>query len=103
MNSSKRYHGKPLLRLLELYVLNAIDYLTEEDAEVLLSMGPELTETFGFQGDWNSIIERVMNFPDDMTEQIKVIWMNNFQELGSNPSYHQAQEFAEQFVDCNFM
>jgi hypothetical protein len=46
----ERYVGKPMLRLLELYVLWSVDHLSENDASRLQAMAPKLTGTFAATG-----------------------------------------------------
>jgi hypothetical protein len=45
-----RYEGKPFLRLLECYVLSAIDELTDEQCAALSALEPKLRELYGVQG-----------------------------------------------------
>lgn len=42
MATDPRYEGKPLLRLLELYVLKAIGELSQESEDALNAMGSKL-------------------------------------------------------------
>ena len=45
-----RYDGNPMLRLLELYVLWAIDRLSRRNAEIMLELTPKLQKTFHCDG-----------------------------------------------------
>ena len=45
MSDNPRYDGKPLLRLMELYVLKALDELPALEQETLIRMAPKLTNT----------------------------------------------------------
>lgn len=100
--ANDRYKDKPLLRLLELYVLDAIGKLEEKDRAVLEQMTPKLCETFGVEGTWKQAIEKAMEFPSHMPRLIAENWEKNLklakeQKLQINP-----QEYAMHFVDNNF-
>ena len=69
MSLTDRYEGKPLVRLLELYVLWTIDDLSEADAAAMDRLTPELAEAFESTGSWQEIVARLMEFPPDMVER----------------------------------
>ena len=99
--ANDRYKDKPLLRLLELYVLDAIGKLEEKDRALLEQMTPKLCETFGTKGTWKQAIAKGMEFPSHMPSLIAENWEKNLklakeQKLQLNP-----QEYAMQFVDNN--
>ena len=50
-----RYEGKPFLRLLDSYVLDAIGKLDEANAKWLVEAEPYFRETFGGTGSWQDI------------------------------------------------
>jgi hypothetical protein len=97
---SERYDGKPLLRLLELYVLWATDTLSDEDEERLFALAPSLAESFGGDGSWQSALATAMHFPADMPRMINESWVKNVAlAAGSELA---PQQFAEKFVDAHF-
>ena len=55
---SGRYEGKPLLRLLECYVLLAIGELSSDDQLVLSEMTPKLQGVYKCSGRWDQIVEK---------------------------------------------
>ena len=63
---NERYQGKPLLRLIELYVLHSIGHLAEKDAVNLEQVTAKLSQTYGISGAWHEIIAKVMEFPEGM-------------------------------------
>lgn len=96
-----RYQGKPLLRLLECFVLKAINELSDADAENLKSMQPNLAKIYGKQGNWDQIIAATMEFPENMPTLIREIWDRN-QVIAKQQNIVLApQQFAEMFVDQN--
>ena len=96
-----RYHGKPLLRLLECYVLWAIDQLSKKDADVLLQMTPKLQTIYGAQGDWQQVIAAAVELPPNMPELIRANWAKNTEIARKSSASLSPQKFAEMFVDEN--
>lgn len=90
-----RYEGKPLLRLLELYVLWCIEELSSNDAEVLGRMTPKLQQTYARTGTWFEVIESVMDLPVAARQEIAMRW-DKERRASLSP-----QAFAEKFVDEN--
>src|ERR1700677_2769120 len=91
MTPTDRYEGKPMLRLLDSYVLWALGKLE-----------PGLEKTFNAQGSWQEIISKVMDMPADMPDLIRQTWQENL-EIAENESIELTPEsFSQMFVDANF-
>ena len=101
MTSSPRYRGKPLLRLLECYVLKCVDQLSNEDLTNLAAMQPKLSEIYGIKGTWDQIIAAQMDFPDEMPIMVRQIWDKNQEIAKTNGVTLSGQQFVEMFVDQN--
>lgn len=99
--SSSRYEGKPLLKLLESYVLWTIGQLPAKDEEVLMQITPKLQSIYGIQGDWQQIVSEVMELPPNIPALIKALWAKNAQIPNENGLPLAPQHFAEMFVDNN--
>lgn len=99
--SSSRYEGKPLLKLLESYVLWTIGQLPAKDEEVLMQITPKLQSIYGIQGDWQQIVSEVMELPPNIPALIKALWAKNAQIPNGNGLPLAPQHFAEMFVDNN--
>lgn len=99
----QRYAGKPLLRLLEYYVLWSIGHLAEEDASRLQAMAPKLTDTFGGDGTWQGAIATTMELPHNMPELIRQVWARNQQIAAASGVELPTEQFAEMFVDSNLV
>lgn len=97
----ERYTGKPLLRLLELYVIWAVGKLSDEDASRLQGMAPKLTEMYGGDGTWQSALATTMQMPENLPELIREMWAKNQTIASVNKVDLQPQQFAEMFVDSN--
>jgi hypothetical protein len=96
-----RYRGKPLLRLLECYVLWCIHELSQADINTLQEMTPKLQEVYHMQGEWQSIIAAVMEWPSDFPEEIRALWQRNIEIARRSGVMLTPQQFAEMFADQN--
>ncbi len=101
--SNMRYQGKPLLRLLECYVLWAIGQLPATEANTLKDMTPKLLAIYGVQGDWQQIIASVVQLPPNMPDMIQSTWAKNTEIARKNQAVLTPQQFAEMFVDQNLV
>lgn len=102
MASNPRYDGKPLLRLLELYVLNAVGELSQSERQALERMAPKLKEIYGGNGEWQEAIAASVHMPPDMPIAIRNMWAKNLEIARSNGVTLAPQTFAEMVVDDNF-
>ncbi len=100
--TNDRYHGKPITRLLECYVLSLIGALSEDDRKTLISMQPKLEKIYHYTGSWEQIIEHVMELPPNMHQLILSNWLKNQDIAKKNMIFLGPQNFAEMFVDSNF-
>jgi hypothetical protein len=100
--SDNRYDGKPLLRLLELYVLKALDQLPPLEEETLNRLAPKLQAVYGGNGAWHEAVAAAVRMPTDMPQLIRDMWDKNLEIARTNnvPALS-AQKFAELFVDEN--
>ena len=101
MNDPERYADKPFRLLLECYILLAIDQLSEERVENLNAMQPHLVGIYGHNLPWNEIVDRVMDFPENMPETIREMWARNTAIAVRHDIILHPQQFAEMFVDQN--
>ena len=102
MSDNVRYDGKPLLRLLELYILKALDELPAVEQETLTRLAPKLQAIYGGNGTWHGALEAAVHMPADMPQQIRDMWTKNIEiAQANNVPPLSAQKFAEMFVDEN--
>ncbi|CDX59011.1 conserved hypothetical protein [Mesorhizobium plurifarium] len=102
MSTERRYEGKPLLRLLEFYVLKAIEELSQEWEDRLNAMAPKLQAIYGGDGRWEDAIAKALHMPDTMPGAICEMWKKNLKMAHDNKVTLTPQQFAEMFVDNNF-
>jgi hypothetical protein len=101
MASNPRYEGKPLLRLLELYVLRAIDELPPAEQQTLERMAPKLQSIYGGNGAWHEAVAAAVCMPADMPAVIRDAWTKDTKTARATGKTLQPQMFAETFVDKN--
>jgi hypothetical protein len=98
-----RYSGKPLLRLVDSYVLDAIGHLPPEVDAKMTEMEPKFRKTFKTTGSWREIVEGQMKFPDGMQGAIRELWVKGRVKFlvaqGHEPD---PAEFTMSFVDNHF-
>lgn len=98
-----RYQGKPLLRLLECYVMSAIGELSESDSKAMTDMTPKLHSVYGTKGTWQEAIEKAVKLPANMPEMIRGMWTKNSEIARVKKLKLSPQQFAEMFVDQNLV
>ena len=100
---SDRYAGKPFLKLLESYVLDAIGHLDPMADAALRAMEPQYRAMFGAAGSWREIVVSRMQFPAGMQGAIREMWQSGrvrFREAnGREPD---PMEFTRVFIDSKF-
>jgi hypothetical protein len=98
-----RYDGKPLLRLVDSYVLDAIGHLPPEVDAKMTEMEPRFRATFAATGSWREMVEEQMKFPEGMQGAIRELWAKGRVKFlvaqGQEPD---PAEFTMQFVDTHF-
>ncbi len=103
MSNGDRYREKPLLRLLECYVLNAIGQLSVEEANRLLMLTPKLNQLYARSGSWCEVLAAELDLPLDLQELIEQSWLK-YQEAEAGAGLTaSSQKFAEMFVDANLV
>lgn len=88
-------------RLLEAYVLWAIDHLPADKEAAWREMSSKLAQLFGGDGTWQSAIATTMELPENMPNLIRERWAHNCAIAKSNDVSLSPQQFAEMFVDSN--
>ena len=96
-----RYDGKPLLRLAELYVIDAVGQLRPEDAKNLETVTPKLRQIYRTAGDWREAVSKALAFPEGMPQMIRQMWEKNQKIARDNGTSLSAEAFAVMFVDAN--
>jgi hypothetical protein len=94
-----RYAGKPLLLLLDSYVLDVIGALAPEQHPRL----SELVQTaFGGGRDWKATLRETLQLDPETDAELRRLWQENQQRASGRAPALTAQEFARGVVDTNF-
>jgi hypothetical protein len=97
-----RYDGKPFLRLLDSYVLDAIGQLSDEQRVGLRVMEPKLNAVYKASASWQEIVRTQMNLPPSFPESIRTVWQAYLGAAKTQGLSVHPHEFVERFVDENF-
>jgi hypothetical protein len=96
-----RYAGKPLLKLVDSFVLKSINELDPSQEALLVEMTPKLQQTFSKNGTWEEVIIQELQFPDNIKDIINTMWQNN-QNIAKEKNIELTPlQFAQMFVDTN--
>lgn len=98
-----RHDGKPLLRLLDGYVLDAIGHLDPAEASALSAMEPDLRRQWGGSGDWRALCAAQMRFPAGMAGAIREVWAKGRERFVAAQGHEpDPVQFTQSFVDSKF-
>jgi hypothetical protein len=95
----ERYHRRPLVLVLESYVLDCIGELPADRSETVAEL---VQSVFGGDRDWKRTIRQQLRIPDTLDDSLRDMWARN-QEIARENTYdlHPVQ-FAKMVVDKNF-
>ena len=100
---STRYTGKPLLRLVDAYVLDAIGHLPAEVDTALTEREPKYRESFAATGSWREIVAAEMQFPTGLQGAIREVWDKGRVKFLAEQGYEpDPGQFTQSFVDSKF-
>ena len=94
-----RYEGKPLLTILEYYVLSSIDRLTAEREAELRTLTQQI---YGGDSNWRATLQTHFQILDSMDRELRQMWLTH-QNLAWDARVNLVPEdFARVVVDQNF-
>ncbi|WP_326523995.1 hypothetical protein [Sphingomonas sp.] len=100
---SARYDGKPLLRLVDGFVLDAIGRLQADEEQALVALEPEMRQVTGAAGGWRQIVAAQMRFPDGLAAAIREIWEKGRVKFVAAQGHEpDPVQFTRSFVDSKF-
>jgi hypothetical protein len=89
-----RYKGRPLLRLLDCYVLAVIGYL---EPQMETQVAELVARYWGRTGDWKETLITGVGLPGTMTQSIADLWRE--QSAGTDPLRFALQVSNDNFVE----
>jgi len=98
----ERYAGRPLLRLLDDYVLDIIGALPSETHPVLLEV-VRLAYPKTAGATWQEVLENELQLEPDLKPRIHAMWLDYQQFIADQGHKADPSEFAVSFADENFL
>ena len=90
---------KPIVILLENYVLDRIGLLTQADE---LTTRVIMEKAFGERGDWRARLRTELGIGEELDAQLRAMWKQAHGVATQKGSSLSAREFAEMVVEQNF-
>lgn len=97
-----RYQNKPLLRLLDCYLMDLIGELAPDQARTLGDLEPMLHRAWKSTGTWREMVEEQMGFQPTVREKVKGFWRGYIAAAEAQGLPAQPFEFVLSFVNQNF-
>jgi hypothetical protein len=97
----ERYAGRPLLRLLDDYVLDVVGALPAETHPVLLKV-VRLAYPNTPGNSWQQVLENELELAPDLKRKILAMWRDYEQFMAGQGEAADPSEFAVSFADANF-
>jgi len=94
-----RYRGKPLLAILDQFVLSVALPPTPEQITVL---NQAVEKIWGESGEWETMIIKHMGFGNDILMSLKGMWESNQNIAKTNGVSLTPWQFAKMVTDTNF-
>lgn len=94
-----RYKGRPLVLVLENYVLDCLGALSPESQEKVADV---VQKGFGGDRDWKRTIRHQLGIPDTLDQSLRQMWAQNQQIARENDFDLHPVQFAKMVVDKNF-
>ena len=95
-----RYSGRPLLRLIECYVLDAIGELEPGEKNRLESTSASISKAVGSEADtWQGAIRDALDLPDDFPDTLRSDWVANREAAAASQHLLTPNEFAIAVAD----
>jgi hypothetical protein len=98
----ERYAGRPLLRLLDDYVLDVVGALPAETHPVLLEV-VHLAYPNTAGATWQEVLENELGLEPDLRRKIHAMWLDYGKFMADQGHTADPSEFAVSFADENFV
>lgn len=95
----ERYTGRPLLILMENYVLDCIGELT---ADMANSSGEAVRKVFGGGSDWKATLREKLQLESSLDDNMRHLWTRNQDIAKQNGVELHPVQFAKMIADTNF-
>ena len=98
-----RYAGRPLVRLLDAYVLDVLGALDEQTAALARSLAPKAAAALGVEGgSWQEVIEKAMDIPPSAQNELRAMWEQHVHAVIDEGQTPDVLAFTYALVDSTF-
>lgn len=97
--NASRYAGKPLLILLENYVLDCIGHLPAEKESTLISA---VQRMWGGDSNWKATMRNTLQLDESIDDSLRKMWKTNLDRAKQANASLTPEDFARMIVDENF-
>jgi hypothetical protein len=94
-----RYEGRPLILILDNYVLDCIGELPSDKKALITTI---VQKAFGGGSDWKKTVRGLLQLSDSIEDNIRSLWTENKKIAAQNNSELHPVQFAKMIVDDNF-
>jgi hypothetical protein len=98
-SQAARYDGKPLLVILDNFVLSAIGHTSPETEHRLIQV---VNRVWPGAGDWKTRVCEQLQLAPNIEDELQALWRRNLQIAADAGAELSPQEFAVMVVDTNF-
>jgi hypothetical protein len=98
-DSGERYKGKPLLILLENYILECVGHFPMERETLMISV---VQKAFGGGPDWKLTLRSTLQLGNSLDEELRQMWASNQEKARRSGLTLEPEEFARMLADRNF-
>lgn len=97
-----RYAGKPLLKFVDLFVLDCIGGLEASHRATLEELTPKLQQAFSSTGTWQELVMEQMGWKPGIREAIASLYVKNQSiAIRDGGAAMSPMEFVHEFVKAN--
>ena len=95
----ERYESRPLILILDNYVLDCIGELPSDKTLLIISI---VQKVFGGGADWKKTVRDVLQLSESIEDTIRSLWIQNKEIAAQNKAELHPVQFAKMIVDDNF-
>ena len=95
----ERYKGRPLLIILENYILDCIGALEPEGQQRIRAV---VQRAFGGDMDWKHTVRGALDLEESFDGQLQQMWQQNQKIASANKTKLHPVQFAKMVADQNF-
>ena len=99
MTDISRYDDKPLLVIIENYILDVIGELNDENRKLTEKV---VLDAFAAEGDWHEALRKTLGLTIELDDELNALWAKNQQIAIEDQIELTPVAFAQMIDDDNF-